>query len=233
MKPPRNKGNVVVENRNSVITLGRVPPQQRQSRNLTAISDYLGIGLASWVIQDGNYGDFVSGKHAAFALEFFAVTLLVTIEPPIGERPALNHLDGSQYEAVGKVVYVGADWWVLDVGFLAYSMTPLPPNAQLGGWIEGEICIEIDHFAYFETLAKEADAPALIFDWKIEKIKIQTAPWIEVRPNSWQRDHAQNGWQEIDMTAAWHDDEGHAAYILLCTKLDSPARRTRQSFAPT
>ncbi len=194
-----------------------------------AKSDLLAIGLASWIVQDGNYGDFAGGKHAAFALEFFALEPFAAVEPPTGEKPSLIHLDGPQYEVIGRVAHIAAQWWVLDVGFPVYSSTPLPPNVPIGAWIRGEIRIGVDHFSYLETLAKEAEAPALIFDWKIEKIKIQTAPWIEVRPKNWQRDYAQNGWREIDKTDAWHDDGGSAEYILLCGRLDTPARRTLRS----
>jgi len=92
--------------------------------------------------------------------------------------------------------------------------------------VQGQVHIAVDHFSYFETLAREADAPALIFDWNIEKIKIQTAPWVEVQPKGRRRDYSQNGWREIEKTDAWHDDEGRAAYVLLCSQLDAPARRT-------
>jgi hypothetical protein len=30
------------------------------------------IGLSSWIIQDGNYGDFETGQVLGFALEFYS-----------------------------------------------------------------------------------------------------------------------------------------------------------------
>jgi hypothetical protein len=34
------------------------------------MTDLLVVGLSSWIIQDGNYGNFSRGADAAFALEF-------------------------------------------------------------------------------------------------------------------------------------------------------------------
>jgi hypothetical protein len=36
------------------------------------MADTLVVGLHSWIIQDGNYGDFATNTNAAFALEFYA-----------------------------------------------------------------------------------------------------------------------------------------------------------------
>jgi hypothetical protein len=34
------------------------------------MTDTLVVGLHSWIIRDGNYGDFARDTNAAFALEF-------------------------------------------------------------------------------------------------------------------------------------------------------------------
>jgi hypothetical protein len=81
----------------------------------------------------------------------------------------------------------------------------------LGSWISGEISIGIDPFDYFERLAREPDAPCLIYDWQIEKIERRMGL----------------GWSEIDKTDAWKDDRGLAEYLLHCKRLDGPPRRTR------
>jgi hypothetical protein len=93
--------------------------------------------------------------------------------------------------------------------------------------VRGEVLIEVDPFFYFERLAHEADAPALIHDWTIEKIEMQTAPFIEVRPRRRERDPARLGWKEIAKTDAWNDDGGLAEYLLHCVRQDGPAQRTR------
>ncbi|HYW59089.1 MAG TPA: hypothetical protein VE909_01095, partial [Xanthobacteraceae bacterium] len=91
-------------------------------------------------------------------------------------------------------------------------------------WVRGEIFIGIDPFFYFERLAREPDAPALIYDWEIEKIEMQTAPFIEVRPRLRERDPARLGWTEIAETDAWKDDGGLADYVLHCRRLDGSPR---------
>jgi hypothetical protein len=147
------------------------------------------VGLSSWIIQDGNYGDFSCGERAAFALEFYASTALAEIDPGQAPAPSLIHTGGAQYRASGQVVHVADNWWVIDV-------------------------------------ASQADAPPLIYDWMIEKIEIQTAPFIETKPRMMERDPERLGWREIDSTNAWNDDGGRAEYNLHCQRIDGPARRT-------
>jgi hypothetical protein len=36
----------------------------------------------------------------------------------------------------------------------------------------------VDPFFYFESLAREADAPPLIYNWRIHRIEVETAPRI-------------------------------------------------------
>jgi len=176
------------------------------------MTDLLIVELGSWIIQDGNYGDFTRGYRAAFALEFRASTELHGVEPR--GTPSLSPASAgcARYEAAGQVVHMTDEWWAIDVGILLYTRTEEPPqNVRLGMWISGKICIGIDPFDYFERLAREPDAPGLIYDWTIEKIEMQTGL----------------GWREIDKTDAWKDDGGFAEYLLHCRRLDGTPRRTR------
>jgi hypothetical protein len=79
--------------------------------------------------------------------------------------------------------------------------------------------IGIDPFFYFEGLAYQPGAPALVYDWKVEKIEVQTAPFIEVAPRMMAPDPAQLGWKEIVETNA-REDAGE--YLLHCSRLDGP-----------
>ena len=36
----------------------------------------LNIGIDSWIIQDGNYGNFVVGQDTKFAIEFYPLSLI-------------------------------------------------------------------------------------------------------------------------------------------------------------
>jgi hypothetical protein len=85
--------------------------------------------------------------------------------------------------------------------------------------LRGKISIGIDPFFYFERLAHQPGAPALVYDWKIERIEVQTAPLIEVKPRVMQRDPTKPGWKEIRETSAWEDD---GEYLIHCTRIGGP-----------
>jgi hypothetical protein len=188
----------------------------------------LAVGLGSWIIQDGNYGDFKRGDRKAFALEFWASAELDKVKSEVAPIPSLETSWGAIHKALGKVVHMTDEWWAIDVGILIYTDAQEPPkDVGLGDWVSGEINVGIDPFMYFERLARHADAPALIYDWKIEKIEMETSPFIKRRPWLVPIDLSRPELMEIETTNAWVDDGGLANYILHCRRLDGPARRTR------
>lgn len=128
------------------------------------------VGLDSWIIQDGNYGDFVRATTRSFALEFYPLVRLPRYGRPDGKAPSFTQIQENAYEIVGQVVHSQEDWWVLDVGLLMYCDGKPPDNARLGTWLGGLVDIGIDPFFYFENYAHEPGAPAMVYDWKIEKI---------------------------------------------------------------
>lgn len=190
------------------------------------MADLITVGLSSWIIKDGNYRDFARDTHVAFALEFWASPALEIFQPEQPRAPSLLNIGDEHYEIESEVLYVADDWWVIDIGMLVFQQNKPPKNARRGGWLRGNIDIGVDPFFYLENLARRPGAPALIYDWRIQKIEIQTAPFIEVRPRHRERDPAQLGWKEIAETSAWTDDGGGAEYLLHCNRLDHPARRT-------
>jgi hypothetical protein len=181
------------------------------------------VGLSSWIIQDGNYRDFKRGDRASFALEFNAPTALDVVEDD-AQTPSLEHLHSSIYRVLGNVVHVREmEWWAIDVGVLMYRGGRPPPDAGEGSWVSGQVYIGVDHFAYLERFSRHHTAPGLIYDWIINKIEIQTAPFIKVNERSMVRDPERLGWREIEATNAWKD--GVADYLLHCERLDNPPRR--------
>lgn len=190
------------------------------------MADSLVVGLSSWIIQDGNYGEFSRGNRAAFALEFYAPEELAEIDPGHTPIRSLIHIEGGQYRTSAQVVHVADDWWVINAGILLFREERPPRTVQLGSWLCGHIYIGVDPFFYFERLASQPNAPPLIYDWTIEKIEMQTAPFVEIHPPTLQRDPGQLGWREISSTNAWKDDNGRAEYILHCKRTEAPARRT-------
>ena len=177
------------------------------------------VGLSSWVIQDGNYGDFAQGENTAFAIEFYAGSALEEFEPNPAASPSLTHLGNACHAASGQVVHVAEDWWAIDVGILAFRQEIPPAHVKSGAWLRGEMYVGVDPFFYFEELGHRPGAPALIYDWNIERVYVQTAPLDGVRHRIMVRDPAKLGWKEIAETKAW-EDEGE--YLLHCVRLDGP-----------
>ena len=195
---------------------------------MTAPRDLI-VDLSAWIIRDGNYPDFERNQQTSFALEFYAEEDLQGREP---SEPSLSLISSSGwrpiYAATGKVIHVAADWWVVDFGFLAFREDkPTKHKFQVGDCVHGQISLGIDPFFYSGQYADQEDAPALIYDWTITKIEIQTAPRIETKPKYFERDPRLLGWREIERTDAWHDDDRSAEYLLHCRRTEGPPRRER------
>ena len=187
------------------------------------------IGLSCWIIQDGNYPDFKRGESAAFAVEFSPASPLSQTQ--IQGRPvtSIQSVGGCHHTILGEVVHVReVEWWAIDVGILMYQNQKPPQGIEVGCWVRGEVCLGVDPFFYLERLSRHHTAPALIYDWRIAKIEIQTAPFIATLQGNggyFERDPEKLGWREIAQTDAWHDDEGRAEYLLHCELLESSPRR--------
>lgn len=135
----------------------------------------LQVGLNSWIIGDGNYAHFAVGEVRSFALEFYNETELRPL-PESQATCAYKPLGRAHYAVEGRTVHVTPNWAVIDVGVLAYrEFRAFPSPARR---FEGEIWLGVDPFFYFERLSHERDAPPLIFDWRIHRIEVETAPRI-------------------------------------------------------
>jgi hypothetical protein len=181
------------------------------------------LGLDSWIIQDGNYSDFVRGQRAEFAVEFVPKSFTSP-----GLRPSAIYDGNAIYRLTGDVVFALEDSepaWILDCGLLMYADQMRPVGVEVGDRVSLAAYVGVDHFAYFERLARIPDLPAMIYSLEIERIERQTAPFIEVAPRTFERDAALLGWVETDATRAWEDDNGHAEYVLHCRLLDESPKR--------
>lgn len=187
------------------------------------------VGLSSWIIQDGNYGEFSCQQQAEFALEFYPQEWK-TVLP--GKKQA-QLLAGSTYKLTAEVIHVSSRAWVIDFGVPAYQQTEPPKNVHKGTWLEAVVYLGIDPFFYFEELAHVEGMPPLIYSWDITKIGIETAPFIETTDargtRVMVRDEAKSAFREIDKTDAWTDDNGHAEYVLHCSLVHRPPRQIRGS----
>lgn len=177
------------------------------------------IGLSSWIIQDGNYGDFRVGQIAKFALEFNPISLLRAQS----YEKHFEHVKLDRYWIRGQVVYADATACVIDFGLMAYKYRHLPGIATTGTWIEGEISLAVDPMFYFKELHARPGMPALQYDWRIKGISLETTPWLTTKNESGghtlTRDESKKSFKEIAETHAWDDDDGNAEYVLECEKL--------------
>ena len=77
-------------------------------------------------------------------------------------------------------------------------------------------------------LSKINGIPAIIYDWNVKAIKIETAPLIEQENEVGRlfltRDESKLELKEIKKTNARHDADGRGDYILVCEKINSEAR---------
>lgn len=166
--------------------------------------DSLNIGLSSWIIQDGNYGDFSVGQKTEFALEFYPSS----VKASACTSPSVTHLNTCVYQICAQVVYRTNDVWVLDMGFLAYNEMEPPAFARKNSWVEGEFSIGIDPFMYFEYLKNRSGMPDLTYRFRIDQIFLE----------------ANESCAEVAETNAWGDNYGRAHYILKCVSIDGRIR---------
>jgi hypothetical protein len=181
----------------------------------------LSIGIDSWIIQDGNYGDFVIGETRKFALEFGGKKLVSSLASDTSAQLVRNCI----YRVRAKVVFVHPKVWVIDFGMLAYWQSVPPAHAEVGSWVEGEILIGIDPFSYKDDLHKLPDIPRLICSWKLDGILRNDAPWLvesvdERGCKTLKRDVSSEIWSNVERTDALEDDTGSASYILQCQLCD-------------
>lgn len=176
------------------------------------------IGLASWIIQDGNYGDFSVGETHKFVLEFFAENVL----PSSTKHVVMHHLGHENYRVCGEVIFTHPTMWVIDVGVKALMEAKPPAFVSVGSWIEADIFLGIDPFSYNEYLHKLPDVPNLYYRWEILRIARNDTPWIETLNEyggkDFARDSSQERWLEVPATDAWNDDNGKADYVLYCER---------------
>jgi hypothetical protein len=178
------------------------------------------LGLDSWVIQDGNYTDLAVGDELEFALDFYAHELEAATSGPV----AAQRKKDDCYEVLAQVTYRADDAWTIDFGIGAYEEERSPPVEE-GMFVRALVQLGVDPFSYLEDLAPRADAPSLVYTWRLERIGLQTAPLVETAPRHFERDRSRWGWKEIPRTDAWNDDNGNAAYQLECALLPVEPKR--------
>jgi hypothetical protein len=190
-------------------------------------------GLSSWIIADGNYPHFKRGDRVSFALAFYPANSpfdiprdWLSINPPGVDRASMCHIEGAEYLITARVTQVldGDDgWWVIDAGVLMYRSGTPPEGIAPGCWVSGNVYIGVDPFEYFERFSRYHGAPALIYDWDVTKIELETTPYIESGRMK-MRDRSRRVWREVDDTKARAGGLVDA-FCLHCARLSTPPRR--------
>lgn len=144
------------------------------------------VDLSPWILQDGNYTDFVAGEQRQFALEFgYSRTNRLRRIAPAGSVACVPSDDGYDVSAhlltSSDEPMRGA--FVLDFGLRAYTEWMVlddmePPTA--GEWLTGEISLGVDPFMYMDHLSKRPDIPPLIYTWMIHEIRLDTSATIRI-----------------------------------------------------
>jgi hypothetical protein len=182
------------------------------------------VGLDSWIIQDGNYGDFRVGEETHFALEFYPYWTSTTAV----QSTQMTRQNSCRYSCQGRYAFLADNVCVLDFGLLAYNESRSPSNFKLNDWIEVAIYLGIDPFFYKDRLRNTPGIPPLFYEWLIEKIWLETTPWLENRDEGDRtvrtRNESQEAFREVEKTDAWNDDGGHAHYLLECRRIGGPQR---------
>jgi hypothetical protein len=182
------------------------------------------VGLDPWVVQDGNYPDFVAGQRTDFALEFASRGGLTPLEGP--HEVGVRWIEGSHYEVTAQIVHDKPNAQVLDFGIRAYHFMGIEdPTHQprTGAWVAGEINLSVDPFFYFDQLAHEEGFPALIYTWTVQEIL--QGP-LRTAPDHAHADRAQD-LIRIEKTDAWADASTLSSYLLRCRMDPAPRSRAR------
>jgi len=171
----------------------------------------INIGVASWIIQDGNYHDFSLGETHQFALEFYAPEPLKRSRE---QMPRMVAVVGNEYDASARVAFVDKEVWVIDAGLLMYCQEAPPRVAIVGNSIAGKVLVGIDPFFYKEELHSIPGMPSLNYRFTIEAISIETTPWVKTFAIT--RRSGPPTFRPIERTNAWKDDDQNADYVLHC-----------------
>ena len=175
------------------------------------------VAVHSWIIQDGNYGDFAVGDEAEFALEFSENTL----RPSASKETLARHLGHGVYEVCAQVLFADAKAWVIDFGLCAFREATPPEFAVPGTWVEGKLLVGIDPYFYMEYLYKLPGMPYLFYNWHVASIMRNDTPWlVEVNANggkTFSRDEAKETWNNVARTEAWNHD---TSYVLTVERRD-------------
>ena len=146
------------------------------------------------------------------------------LEHIASEIRSARHVQWYEYAITGEVVFCGESNWVLDFGIPAACHERFrPAGADVGSYLAGTVgLLSLTAGRWGDDLF-EPPAPPLAHTWRIERIWLETTPWLEIAPRAFERADVPRTFVEIEATDHEGDDSVGAAYILECQLLDTPA----------
>jgi hypothetical protein len=186
------------------------------------------IELSYWILIDGNYPTtkFEVGQVVRFAVEFYLPHYSVCTDPVM-----LKAVPGRlEYDAVAEVVFRTEDVLVLNMGELSAFREYTQNALKIGDHVQGRLSLHVDPFMYYETLHMIPDMPALIHEWRIDSIEIDTTPLITVVDEDGRqttmKDESRISYETVNrVDSCYLKGRGIktiGSWVLHCTKLDRP-----------
>lgn len=145
------------------------------------------ISLDPRLLREGTYFEFEMGKAAAFAVEFFSLAGLKILPAPKAggfyksHQVSARFIDDSEYEVQAKILFVGEDYWVIDMGIHVFCEGECPEGAKVGDCVGGRLALSVDSFFYFQYASKDPDVLPLVYDWKVNEISEVATPNEKLR----------------------------------------------------
>lgn len=132
------------------------------------------VGAGGWIIEDGSYGDFELGQEAVFGIEPTSAAISIK---EAATSPSSMPVGEANRDFVGKLEFVGADAWLLNVGLVTYGVANyLPAGAQVGDTLIGNGYVGIECPGIHDVEAFRAGAPPYRYSWRIDRIEKETTP---------------------------------------------------------
>lgn len=180
----------------------------------------LEIYLDSWIIEDGNYGDFCVGERRKFALEFWTSSPLTRATENV---TCLREQPDHSYDVAGRLAFASDGVWVIDCGVLAYSEreSEIEGGCKVGDFVRGNLRFGVDPFFYFETHCKLPRIPPLIYEWQVNSIEQDTTPYVLSNDGRmYRRDESKRSHQAVRGTAkSFITPDRAPSFVLYCSKL--------------
>jgi hypothetical protein len=185
------------------------------------------LALDPWIVQDGNYSDFTVATTIQFALEFHPRVYVVSEV----KQKSFSHVDRNTYRVYGEITFadenIDEEVWILDFGVSAYCQSPDLRGLVKGMYVEAEIDLGIDHYAYMEFLNKRQGIPPIIYDWEINQIEKYTASYLSKKDEYGRAlfypDESKWKSEVVSFTDCWSESREYSLwYLMSCRQKSSP-----------